>query len=259
MTSTRPGRRLHDLLAVLAVGLGFVVLWQMVVWLGGYQPFVLPGPGVVAERWLRAATQGTFTPHLVTTLSEIVLGLALGVSFGLLVGFLLARSALADRLLSPYIVAAQATPILALAPVIVIWFGNGLASKVLICALICFFPMAVATTVGLRSVDGRLVEMARSVRATRRQVIRTVEVPSALPQILGGLRIAVTLSVVGAIVAEWVGGDRGLGVLLNLARGSMFDTPLLFATLVTIAMLGVALYLSVVLLERRLTGVRAAA
>lgn len=250
----RPYERLRDLLAVVAVGVGFVAVWQLVVWLGGYQRFVLPGPAVVAERWFEAARDGTFTPHVLTTLSEILLGLAVGVSSGLVVGFLLARSALADRLLSPYIVAAQATPVLALAPVIVIWFGNGLASKVLICALICFFPMAVATTVGLRSVDARLVEMARSLRATRRQLIATVEVPSALPQVLGGLKIAVTLAVVGAIVAEWVGGDRGLGVLLNLARGSLFDTPLLFATLVTIALLGVALYLVVVVLERRLIG-----
>ncbi len=259
MTTGRPSHRTRDLAAIVAVGVALLVVWQLVVWLGGYQPFVLPGPGVVAERWLRAAAQGTFTDHLLTTLSEILLGLAVGISSGLVVGFLLARSALADRLLSPYIVAAQATPVLALAPVLVIWFGNGLLSKVLICALICFFPMAVATTVGLRSVDGRLVEMARSVRATRRQIARTVEVPAALPQILGGLKIAVTLSVVGAIVAEWVGGDKGLGVLLNLARGSLFDTPLLFATLLTIALLGVVLYLLVVLLERRLIGPHRAA
>jgi NitT/TauT family transport system permease protein len=254
MTTGRPSHRVRDLAAIVAVGVGLLVAWQLIVWLGGYQPFVLPGPGVVAERWLRAATQGTFTEHLATTLSEILLGLAVGISSGLVVGFMLARSSLADRVLSPYIVAAQATPVLALAPVLVIWFGNGLLSKVLICALICFFPMAVATTVGLRSVDARLVEMARSVRATRRQVVRTVEVPAALPQILGGLKVAVTLSVVGAIVAEWVGGDKGLGVLLNLARGSLFDTPLLFATLLTIALLGVVLYLLVVLLERRLVG-----
>jgi NitT/TauT family transport system permease protein len=253
------GHRARDLVAIVAVGAAFLALWQLVVWLGGYQRFVLPGPGLVAARWVDAAVDGTFTPHVVTTLSEILLGLALGVSVGLVIGFVLARSALADRLLSPYLVAAQATPILALAPVIVIWFGNGLTSKVLICALICCFPMAVATSVGLRSVDARLVEMARSLRATHRQLIRTVEVPAALPQIFGGLKVAVTLAVVGAIVAEWVGGDRGLGVLLNLARGSLFDTPLLFATLLTIALLGVVLYLLVVLLERRLLGASRAA
>jgi NitT/TauT family transport system permease protein len=167
-------------------------------------------------------------------------------------GVLLARSRLAARMLSPYIVAAQATPILALAPLIALWFGTGLGSRVLICALICYFPIAVGTMVGIRSVDPRLIELGRSLRATRRQRLARIEVPSALPQILGSFRIGVTLAVVGAIVAEWAGGDMGLGVLINLARGSMFDIPLMFATLLTIALLGVALYLIVVAIERRL-------
>jgi NitT/TauT family transport system permease protein len=216
----------------------------------------LPGPLVVLDRLARALAQGTITPHFATTLLEVALGLLVGVTSGLAVGLLLARSPLAERLLSPYIVAAQATPILALAPLIALWFGSGLVSKVLIVALICFFPMAVATAIGLRSVDPRLIELARSLRATRRQLLTTVEVPAALPQILGGLRVSVTLAVVGAIVAEWVGADRGLGVLINLARGSLFDTPLLFATLLTIALLGMTLYRAVVLVERRLLGPR---
>ncbi|MFI5255263.1 MAG: ABC transporter permease, partial [Candidatus Limnocylindrales bacterium] len=161
------------------------------------------------------------------------------------------------RVLSPYIVAAQATPILALAPLLAIWFGTGLLSKVVICALIVFFPIAVATMVGLRSVDPRLVEMARAFRADRAQTIREVEVPAALPAILGGMRVGATLAVVGAIVGEWAGAGSGLGVLINLARSSLFDTPLLFATLVTIALLGIVLYLVVVLVERRLIGARA--
>jgi NitT/TauT family transport system permease protein len=122
----------------------------------------------------------------------------------------------------------------------------------LICALICYFPIAVGTMVGIRSVDPRLIEMGRSLRATRWQVLRTIEMPSALPQILGGLRVGATLAVVGAIVAEWAGGDQGLGVLVNVARGSMFDIPLMFATLLTIALLGVGLYLIVISIERRL-------
>ncbi len=192
---------------------------------------------------MEAIRAGTIQPHLVTTLSEVLLGLLVGVTAGFVTGFLLARSAFAERLLSPYIVAAQATPILALAPLIAMWFGSGILSKVLICALICFFPMAIATTVGLRSVDPRLMELGRSLRATRRQLVTTIEVPAAAPQIMGGVKVAVTLAVVGAIVAEWVGGDRGLGVLINLARGGLFDTPLLFATLLTIALMGVVLYL----------------
>jgi NitT/TauT family transport system permease protein len=238
-------------LPVLAAAILFVVVWQAVVVVGSYPRFILPGPLVVGERFVSGWTQGVIGPHFATTLLEVLLGLLFGGLAGVLTGILLARSALASRLLSPYIVAAQATPILALAPLIALWFGTGLASRLLICALICYFPIAVGTMVGIRSVDPRLLEMGRSLRATRWQLLARIEVPSALPQILGGLRVGVTLAVVGAIVAEWAGGDRGLGVLINLARGSMFDIPLMFATLLTIALLGLALYLAVVAVERR--------
>jgi NitT/TauT family transport system permease protein len=212
---------------------------------------------VVAVRFINGWTSGIIGPHFLATLTEILLGLAVGGLAGVFTGILLARSRLAARMLSPYIVAAQATPILALAPLIALWFGTGLASRLLICALICYFPIAVGTMVGIRSVDPRLVELGRSLRASRWQLLRHIEVPSALPQIMGGLRIGATLAVVGAIVAEWAGGDQGLGVLINLARGSMFDIPLMFATLITIALLGVALYLIVVAVERRLVPSRA--
>jgi NitT/TauT family transport system permease protein len=248
--------RLRDGLAVAGVALLLLAVWQAIVIIGGYPPFILPGPLVVGARLVRAIGDGTIAPHLATTLGEVLLGLAAGVAAALVLGVVLARSRVADRVLSPWLVAAQATPILALAPLIVLWFGSGLGSKVLICALICFFPMVVATTVGLRSIDPRLVELAHSLRASRRQLILTVEVPAALPQILGGLKVAATLAVVGAIVAEWVGGDKGLGVLINLARGSLFDIPLMFATLVVIATVGVVLYLSVVFVEHRVTGAR---
>lgn len=247
----RIARELAPVVAALVV---FLVAWQLIVVLGNYPPFILPDPGRVLERFVRAWAQGTLEPHTWTTLTEIALGLLAGGFAGLAIGILLARSRLAERLLSPYIVAAQATPVLALAPLIVLWFGSGLGSKVLICALIVFFPIAVATMVGIRSVDARLLELARSLRATRWQLLTKIQIPGALPQILGGLRIGVTLAVVGAIVAEWVGGDRGLGVLINLARGSLFDIPLMFATLLTIALIGVCLYLAVVLVERRLVG-----
>jgi NitT/TauT family transport system permease protein len=246
-----------DLGPVVLGGVLFLVAWQAIVWLGGYPPFILPGPLEVAGRFVRAWGDGTIAPHALTTLSEVLSGFAVGALVAVPVGVLLARSRFAARLLSPYIVAAQATPILAIAPLLALWFGTGALSKVLICALIVFFPIAVATMVGLRSVDPRLVEMARAFRADRSQTIREVEIPAALPAILGGMRVSATLAVIGAIVGEWAGGGSGLGVLLNLARGSLFDTPLLFATLATIALLGLALYLVVVLVERRLVGARA--
>jgi putative riboflavin transport system permease protein len=247
------GAKLIPVAAVFAIA---VIAWKAVVVIGGYPVFILPPPELVAERFVRAWTDGTIPPHFGATLQEVVLGFLVGAGLALVIGYGLARSAIVERLLSPYLVAAQATPILALAPLLALWFGVGLLSKVVICALIVFFPVAVATMVGVRSVDAGLLELGHSLRATRRQIVTTLEIPAALPSILGGMRVGVTLAVVGAIVGEWAGAERGLGVLVNLARGSLFDIPLMFATLLTIALLGVVLYGFVVLTERRLVGPR---
>ncbi|HSW42869.1 MAG TPA: ABC transporter permease [Patescibacteria group bacterium] len=230
---------------------GFLATWQAIVWIGDYPPFILPGPLLVAERFVTGWIEGTFWPHLVTTVQQIAVGFTAGAAAALPTGYLLARSRLANRVLSPYLVAAQAVPILALAPLIALWFGTGLVARSIIVALVVFFPVAISVMVAIRGIDRRLLEMARSYRVTRRQRIVLVEVPAALPGIIGGLRIGITLAVVGAIVAEWTGGELGLGVLINLARGSLFDIPLLFATLTVIALLGIALYGSVLLVERR--------
>jgi NitT/TauT family transport system permease protein len=247
--------RLRQVISVLAAGVVFIVAWKLVVVVGDFPTFILPPPEVVGERFVRAWVEGTMTPHTLATLSEIGWGFAVGASLALLIGYLLARSVVAERLLSPYLVAAQATPILALAPLLALWLGTGLASKVVICALIVFFPITVSTMVGIRSIDARLLELGRSLRANRWQVFRHLELPAALPSILGGMRVGVTLAVIGAIVGEWAGADRGLGVLINLARGSLFDIPLMFATLLTLALIGVLLYTAVLLVERRLIGV----
>ena len=244
------------LLPILVALVVFVGIWQLVVVISGFPPFILPSPGTVLSRWVQAVRAGTIAPHLVATMQEVLLGLAVGAGSALVVGYALARSALVERLVSPYLVAAQAMPILALSPLIALWFGPGLVGKVVICALIVFFPVTVATMVGIRSVDAGLLELGRSLRATPRQILTTLEIPAALPSVLGGMRVGVTLAVVGAIVGEWAGADRGLGVLINLARGSLFDIPLMFATLLTIALVGIVLYLIVVLAERRLVGAR---
>ncbi len=245
--------------SILAVAVGGVLVlgvWQAIVAIGGYATYILPGPLDVAGRFVKAWAEGTMAPHALVTLEEIVLGFIAGTAVGLAVGYVLARSRLVDLVLSPYLVAAQSTPVLALAPLLVLWFGTGLPSKVVICGLIVFFPVAVSTLVGLRSVDPGLLELGRSLRASRRQILTTIEIPAALPAVMGGIRIGVTLAVVGAIVGEWVGADKGLGVLINEARGSLFDIPLLFATLLTVAIIGVILYGLSVLAERRLVGDR---
>ena len=256
MTAFQAARRVSTgIPGVLAAALAFaafVLGWKALVVLAGYPPFILPPPEQVASRFVSAWADGTISPHAFRTLHEVALGFAVGAGLALVAGYALARLPLAERLLSPYLVAAQATPILALAPLLALWFGAGLTTKIVICALIVFFPVAIATMVGVRAVDARLLELARSLRATRWQIVTTLEVPAALPAIFGGLRVGVTLAVVGAIVGEWSGADRGLGLLVNLARGSLFDIPLMFATLLTIAVLGIGLYGLVVLAERAL-------
>lgn len=248
--------RLRSTVPVVVGGLAFLGLWAAVVWIGDYPDFILPAPGQVLTRFVTAWADGTLVEHTIVTLVEVLLGFAVGALAGLAAGALLARSRRAGLVLSPYIVAAQAMPILALAPLLALWFGDGLTGKVVICALVVFFPVAVSTMVALRGVDRRLIELGRSLRASRRQVLTSIELPAALPGILGGMRVGATLAVVGAIIGEWAGAQAGLGWLLNLARGSSFDTPLLFATLLTIGLLGVVLYGLMVAVERRLVGAR---
>jgi NitT/TauT family transport system permease protein len=230
--------------------LGFLVAWQLVVVICGYPEYILPSPVVVAQRAVEAVQNGTLQPHLAATLEESVVGFAVGATVAVLVGIMLAKSLTAERVLSPYLVAAQAIPILALAPLIDIWFGGGLTARVVICALIVFFPIAIATMVGIRGTDPLLVEMARANGARGAQVTRLLELPSAMPVLFGGLRVGVTLAVIGAVVAEWAGASVGLGVLINIADQGLFDTPLMFVALGTLALLGLVFYGVVVAAER---------
>ena len=230
----------------------FLAAWKLVTVLGGYPEYILPAPEVVGERAWRAIGTGILLEHSAVTLLEIVLGFVAGATAAVLTGIALGKSVLIEKVLSPYIVAAQAVPILALAPLLDIWFGGGLLARVMICALIVFFPIAIATMVGIRSVDPLLTEMLRSLGATNQQRTRLLEVPSALPVIFGGLRVGVTLAVIGAVVAEWAGASTGLGVLINIANQGLFDTPLMFVALATLAIIGLAFYGLVVIVERRL-------
>ncbi len=232
----------------LAAGL---VIWQLLV-LGLKQPaFILPGPGLVWQRFLRALADGTLLGNSWVTLLEVLTGLVLGASLATCLGYLLAKSRLMERVLSPYLVASQAIPVVAIAPLLVIWFGPGMFSKVLICALIVFFPVLVNTTVGLRAVPDNLRDLMHSLHATRLQILFYLEVPAALPIFLGGLRIGATLSVIGAVVGEFVGASSGLGFLINIGRGQ-YDTALVFVAIFALVAMALSLYGLVVLLESRL-------
>ena len=172
----------------------------------------------------------------------------MGLTTATLLGYILAKSRPIERILSPYIVASQSIPIVALAPLLVIWFGFGSLSKILVCALTLFFPVLINTIIGIRSAERDLIDLMHSFEATRWQVFTMLEIPTALPVILGGVKVGVTLSVIGAVVGEFVGADRGLGFLVNLARG-LFDTPLMFVALFTLIIIAVGLYFSITILE----------
>ncbi len=237
--------------AVLSLAV-FLVAWKAITVVGGYPEFILPAPEAVVERGVRAIGSGILWEHAAVTVVEIVLGFVAGATAALVTGTALGKSVVVERVLSPYIVAAQAVPILALAPLLDIWFGGGLLARVVICALIVFFPIAIATMVGIRSADPLLDEMLRSLGAGPGQRTRLLEIPSALPVIFGGLRVGVTLSVIGAVVAEWAGASTGLGVLINIANQGLFDTPLMFVALATLAVIGLAFYGVVVIVEHHL-------
>lgn len=238
------------LLVPLSLLLGLLG-WQWLVTARNIPAFILPPPGRVATRFLSALADGTWWANTSVTLVESLLGFALGFAVATVLGYLLAHLPLLERLVSPYIAASQALPIVAIAPILLLWLGFGLLPKVVVAALVVFFPMLINTIGGLRRIDPALREVAQVYGANRWQTFRLVEVPLALPTLLGGTKIGFTLAVTGATVAEFMGTDRGLGLLLNVSRG-LFDTPLLFVALVTlIAMAGVA-YGLVAVLERAL-------
>ncbi len=233
---------------LLVLGAGWLV-WESVARLSRLPAFILPTPELVWRRALQSFGDGSLLRHAWVTLYEVLLGLGLGSSFAFLFGYPLAKSVAAERFLVPYIVASQAIPSVAIAPLLVIWLGPGMWSKVLISALIVFFPVLVNTVVGLRSVEANLRELMRSLMATRWQTFRYLEVPAALPVLLGGLKVGATLSVIGAVVGEFVGSDRGLGFLINLGR-QQYDTALVFVGIFSLVAMALALYGAVAWAEK---------
>lgn len=227
-----------------------VILWDLAARIWNLPAFILPRPGQVAERFVRAIQDGSLIRNAAFTLLEVMLGLLAGSLVATVLGYFLARFQLLERLISPYLVASQAVPTIAIAPLLVIWFGSGIFSKILICSLTVFFPVLVNTVIGLRAVPENLRDLMRSLHATPRQMLRYLELPAALPVLLGGLRIGATLSVIGAVVGEFVGSDVGLGFLINVARGQ-FDTAMVFVSVFTLIALALSLYGLVVLVEKR--------
>jgi NitT/TauT family transport system permease protein len=237
--------------ASLALFVAIVAVWEALARGARVSALVLPAPSVIWDALWSGLLSGYFWPHLIHTGTELLLGLALGCMTGLLGGVVLGESAFFRRLLFPYVLVSQVVPKLALAPLFIVWFGFGMTSTVVITALICFFPLMENTLTGLQQVEPRKLELFRMLGATRLQTLLRLKIPSGLPVILAGFRVAVVLALVGAVVGEFIGGSKGLGALI-IASQSMMDTPLMFAVLLLITVLGLVMYQLAMGLERLL-------
>ncbi len=212
---------------------------------------VLPAPSVVFREVGEGLINGYFLPHIFRTSAEVILGLMIGCSMGFLLGVLMGEIDFLRRLLFPYVIASQAVPKLALAPLFILWFGFGMTSKVVITALICFFPLLENTMTAIQFTDPNKKDLFYILGASRLQTLVRLKIPAGLPGIMAGFRVAVVLAVVGAVVGEFIGGSEGLGAMIIASQG-MMDTPLMFAVLILLSLLGMILYQSVNLIEKKI-------
>lgn len=229
------------LLLMPVLGLVIYTAWVWVANSGRYPAFILPHPDAVWARFIDLAQSGKLVRHIAVTTREAMTGLIAASVLGVVVGYIIARIRLMDYLLTPYLIFLQAIPIIAISPLIIIWFGSSYTSKAIIAGLITWFPMLIATIIGVRSVPLQLRELMRANVATPWQVFWHLEVPSALPELIGGLKIAVTLSVIGAAVGEFVSASEGLGYLVFFGR-AVSDTPLVFVGVFLLTTLSLLLY-----------------
>ena len=216
----------------------FILIWHLIA--AGTTPLILPGPKDVFMRLFSYFVSGRVWPHLFMTTQEILAGFVLGSILGLGFGTLISESVIARKVIMPYIIVTQALPKFALAPMLVIWFGFGMAPKVIIAALIAFFPLVENTYMGLTTTPGSQLELFRALRASRITTLLKLRVPHAIPAIFSGFRVALMLSLVGAVVAEYVGANQGLGALIIVSQGTL-DTELMFVSFVVLTVLGLTL------------------
>src|SRR5262245_48416952 len=228
-----------------------LVAWKALVMLHNYPAFILPAPELVLQRLITELSMGTLRHHAALTLIESIGGFALALAVSLVLAYILAHARRLERIVAPQLAATQAVPVVAIAPLIILWVGADIRSKILVAALVTFFPILSSSIVALRSVPRELLEMAKISGANRRQTFWHVELPLAAPGIFGGIKAGLALATTGAVVGEFVGARDGLGALINISRG-LFDTPLMFVALITLAALTLSFYLVAVTLERAL-------
>ncbi len=233
------GRWLRHFLPPVLLLVGLVALWQIIVMARHIEPYLLPSPSRIARAFV--GVQGVLGGDLLTTGEEAVLGLLVGAVVGAVLAVAVASVPFIRRALYPLLVGSQTIPMIVLAPLLVLWFGYGLTPKVVVVALIVFFPVVVSTVGGLQSVDQEMVDLVRSMGASRRDVLRMVLIPAAVPAFFAGLRISAAYAVAGAVVGEWVGASSGLGLFIDRSK-STFRVDRVFVAVVIVALVSMVLF-----------------
>jgi ABC-type nitrate/sulfonate/bicarbonate transport system permease component len=243
----RPPRWVREALPPIFLIIFVLLSWQVLARRSGLSAFILPSPVQVAQAgW---ETRDLLVSAIGTTMLETFFGLAIALILGVAIAASMDLSSFLKRALYPILVASQTIQILAIAPLLIIWFGFGLLPKVIIVVLVCFFPLAVNSADGLASADPDLVSFFRAIGATRWQIWRMVRLPSALPSFFSGLRVSVTYSVVGATIGEWVGGSAGLGLYMLRSKNAL-ATDQVFVAIVITSALSIGLFTLIYLIER---------
>lgn len=239
--------RISRVIGPILVLLALIVIWEVWVHLAETPRWMLPAPTDIAQSF--RDDWRLLAEHTRVTLTEVLVGFGIALVAGIATGIAIDSSRLIERALYPLLIASQTIPMVVLAPLFLIWFGYGLLPKVLITALVAYFPLAVNTVDGLKSTDRDLIKLLTSMGSSRWQLFRLAKVPSALPLIFGGARISVAFSVIGAVFGEFVGAKAGLGYLMDRSA-PQFETPRVFACIVILAAMGVGLFTLVSLVER---------
>jgi len=247
MTGSPPIRALSRWIWPLAILILLLAIWEVAVRVTNVPAWQLPPPSAIAASF--RDDRALLWRHTLVTLKEVLLGFGLALAAGLLVGIAIDASPVLERAIYPLIIASQTIPMVALAPLLLIWFGYGLLPKVLVTALVCFFPIAVNTVDGLRVADREMLSLLKSMGASGWEQFRLVKVPASLPSIFTGARIAIAFSVIGAVFGELVGASEGLGYLMQRSA-AQFQTARVFAAIVILSAMGVGLFALVSLLER---------
>lgn len=246
MIQRRP-RWVRELIPPIFLVFFVLLVWQVVARRSGLSAFILPSPiQVLQAGW---ETRDLLISAIGTTMVETMIGLAIALMLGVVIAAAMDLSSFLKRALYPILVVSQTVQILAIAPLLIIWFGFGLLPKVIIVVLVCFFPLAVNTADGLASADPDVVAFFRAIGATRKQIWRMVRLPSAMPSFFSGLRISVTYSVVGATIGEWVGGSGGLGLYMLRSKNAL-ATDQVFVAIVITSALSIGLFTLIYLIER---------